>query len=275
MAETERTGALMGRDRVSPDRLGEETSQGREDDPMSIRYRDRAHAGQVLALRLLRYAGRPDVIVLALPRGGVPVGFEVARTLGVPLDVLVVRKVGVPGQEELAMGAVASGGAIARNEDVLEAVDVSDDEFDRGAEREWLEVERRERAFRGERSPLDVAGKTVLVVDDGLATGSTMKAAVRALRRLQPSRIIVAVPTAAAPTCRELAEEADECVCDQLPEPFRAVGLWYEDFTQTTDDEVRDLLARSRGPRAVDPLSSTTSSRPDRDGPSSLTGVHR
>lgn len=216
---------------------------------MSIRYRDRAHAGRMLALRLLDHAGRPDAVVLALPRGGVPVAYEVARTLTLPLDVFVVRKIGVPGQEELAMGAIASGGAIARNEEVLAHLDIDEAEFERAAAEEYREVVRRESAYRDDSPPPDVAGKVVLLVDDGLATGSTMKAAVRALRRMGPAQIIVAVPTAAGPTCDDLAAEADGCVCDQLPEPFRAVGLWYDDFSQTTDEEVRDLLARARGAR--------------------------
>ncbi len=223
---------------------------------MSIRYRDRVHAGQMLALRLLTYAGRPNTIVLALPRGGVPVGHEVARTLGLPLDVFVVRKIGVPDQPELAMGAIASGGAIARNEEVIRALGIDDAEFQRQARREAREVVRREQAYRDGLPPPDVADKTVLLVDDGLATGSTMKAAVRALRQMGPARIIVAVPVAAAPTCDDLAIEADECLCDQVPEPFRAVGLWYDDFSQTTDEEVRELLARSRGTHALDPTSS-------------------
>ncbi len=208
-------------------------------------FRDRIEAGQRLANRLTDYADRDDVLVLALPRGGVPVGYEVARALRVPLDVFVVRKLGVPAHEELAMGAIASGGVQVVNQEVLDVLDVPDEVVEAVAARELKELERRERSYRGERPAPNVRGRTVILVDDGLATGSTMRAAVAALRRLGPDRIIVAVPTAAPSTCEEFQYIADECVCEITPEPFRAVGLWYDDFSQTTDDEVRTLLERA------------------------------
>jgi putative phosphoribosyl transferase len=210
-----------------------------------MRFHDRHHAGQALAGRLARYARRPDVLVLALPRGGVPVGYEVARALGAPLDVFLVRKLGVPGQEELAMGALASGGVLVRNPDVIAALDIADDVLYSVAGREQQELRRRERLFRGDRPAPAVTRRTVILVDDGLATGSTMRAAVAALRRLDPARVVVAVPVGAAETCDELAGEADEVVCAQTPAPFMAVGMWYEDFTQTTDEEVRQLLEQA------------------------------
>jgi predicted phosphoribosyltransferase len=208
-------------------------------------FRDRTEAGRALGRALANYAGRPDVLVLALPRGGVPVGYEVARALGVPLDVFVVRKLGMPGHEELAIGAIASGGVRVLNEEVLQSIDVPERMIESVARREWPELHRRERAYRRDRPPIDVQGKTVLLVDDGLATGSTMRAAVKALRRLEPARLVVAVPTAAPSTCAELAQEADECLCLLTPEPFHAVGAWYDDFSQTTDDQVRSLLDRT------------------------------
>ena len=215
---------------------------------MPTAFRDRTEAGQRLAERLVAYAGRPDVLVLALPRGGVPVASEVARALGVPLDVFVVRKLGVPGHEELAMGAIASGGVCVLNDDVVQALNIPERVIEAVAARERRELGRRERAYRGGRPAPEVRGRTVILVDDGLATGSTMRAAVAALRRRGPARIIVAVPTAAPSTCEEFRHEADECVCDITPDPFYAVGLWYEDFSPTTDDEVRDLLERSVAP---------------------------
>lgn len=215
---------------------------------MPTPFRDRTEAGQLLAEKLSDYAGRPDVLVLALPRGGVPVAYEVARALGVPLDVFLVRKLGVPGHEELAMGALASGGVCVLNDDVVQALNIPGRVIEAAAARERRELKRRERAYRGGRPAPEVRGRAVILVDDGLATGSTMRAAVAALRRLGPARIIVAVPTAAPSTCEEFRHEADECVCDITPDPFYAVGLWYEDFSQTTDDEVRDLLGRSAAP---------------------------
>jgi predicted phosphoribosyltransferase len=206
---------------------------------------DRTEAGRHLASLLLHHAGRPDVVVVALPRGGVPVGYEVARALAAPLDVFVVRKLGVPGREELAMGAIATGGVRILNEDVVRPLEISWDIVDAVAAREWRELERRERAYRGDRPPPDVRGRTVILVDDGLATGSSMRAAVAALRQQQPSRIVVAAPVGAPDTCLELRKHADEVVCGYAPEPFYGVGMWYDDFAQTTDEEVHELLERA------------------------------
>ena len=212
-------------------------------------FRDRGEAGRALAAQLTAYADRPDVLVLALPRGGVPVAYEVARALGAPLDVFVVRKLGVPGYEELAMGAVATGGVRVLNDDIVTGLRIPGYLIEAVAAQEQAELKRRERAYRGGRPPPDVRGRTVILVDDGLATGATMRAAVKALRQQQPARIVVAVPVAAAETCAALQAEADEVVCAITPEPFHAVGRWYEDFSQTTDEEVRDLLARRRADR--------------------------
>ncbi len=208
-------------------------------------FRDRTEAGQVLAGRLSGYANRPDVLVLALPRGGVPVAYEVAQVLHAPLDVFLVRKLGVPGREELAMGAIASGGVRVLNEDVVRALGISPEVIKSVAAGELHELTRRERLYRGDRPLPDVTGRTIILVDDGLATGSTMRAAVAALRRRNPKRIIVAVPVGSAETCNEFQGEADEVVCARTPEPFYAVGQWYEDFTQTTDEEVHDMLHRA------------------------------
>jgi predicted phosphoribosyltransferase len=188
------------------------------------------------------YRDRDDAVVLALPRGGVPVGYEVATALHLPLDVCIVRKLGVPGHDELAMGAVASGGVVVLNDDVVRGLGVTSQALERVAHDEGRELERRERAYREDRPPLDVGGKVVILVDDGLATGSSMRAAILALRRQQPARIVVAVPAAPEATCQELAIEADGVVCATTPSPFLAVGRSYWDFTQTTDDEVRNLL---------------------------------
>jgi predicted phosphoribosyltransferase len=213
-------------------------------------FSDRHEAGRVLAGLLERYRGRDDVVVLALPRGGVPVAYEVAQALGAPLDVFGVRKLGVPGHEELAMGAIASGGLVVLNDDVVRDMGVTTDVLRQTAEREARELLRRERAYRGDRPMPDVAGKLVILVDDGLATGSSMRAAVQALRALGPARIVVAVPAAPESTCRELEAEVDEVVCATTPSPFFAVGASYYDFTQTSDEEVRELLRapRNRGP---------------------------
>jgi len=208
-------------------------------------YQDRAEAGRVLASQLTRYAGRPDVLVLGLPRGGVPVAFEVARALQAPLDVLLVRKLGVPGQEEVAMGAMASGGIRVLNQELVDHLRIPASVIDEVASREARELERRELLYRGQRPYPSVRSKTVLLVDDGLATGSTMRAAVAALRQQDPARIVVAVPTAPESTCAEMLEEADECVCADLPDRFYAVAQAYVEFMQVSDDEVRELLQRA------------------------------
>ncbi len=208
-------------------------------------FANRAGAGRQLAERLSAYAGRDDVVVLALPRGGVPVAHEIAQHLGAPLDVFIVRKIGTPGMEEVAMGAIASGGIIVLNDDVVARARVPGTELQYAIELERAEVERREKAYRDGRLPLDVKKKTVIVVDDGLATGATMRAAVRALRRLSPARIIVAVPVGAETSVDELRAEADEVICLSTPYDFRAVSLWYVDFPQIRDDEVREILSRA------------------------------
>jgi predicted phosphoribosyltransferase len=207
-----------------------------------MQFLDRREAGRRLAARLDSYRGRSDVTVLALPRGGIPVGFEVARALDAPLDVFVVRKLGVPGQEELAMGAIASGGAVYINCEVVTALGISEKDLNELAEAEAAEVVWREQLYREGRRPLELHGRTVLVVDDGLATGSTMQAAIRALRGLNPARIVVAVPVAPAEICEELAQQADQVICLATPEPFLAIGQFYEDFSQTSNAEVRRLL---------------------------------
>ena len=208
----------------------------------TMRFRDRAHAGRVLASALAEYAGRDDVVVLALPRGGVPVAAELARQLGAPLDVLVVRKLGVPGHEELAVGAIAPGGVLVLDDRLVRRLGLTRADIEALVARELSELARRQAAFRDNRPPPDLEGKTVILVDDGLATGATMRAAAEAVRKEHPARIVVAVPVAAAETCDEFREDVDEIVCAFTPAPFQAVGLWYEDFTQTTDDEVRELL---------------------------------
>jgi putative phosphoribosyl transferase len=210
-----------------------------------MHFHDRSEAGRFLATKLAAYADRPDVLVLALPRGGVPVAFEVARALHAPLDVFLVRKLGVPGHKELAMGAIASGGVRVLNEDVVRALRIPGEVIDAAAAEERQELERRERLYRGDRPAPDVRGRTVILIDDGLATGSTMRAAIAALRRQGPARIVVAVPVGAPETCAEFQDEADEAICAVTPEPFYAVGMWYEDFTQTTDEDVHDLLERA------------------------------
>jgi predicted phosphoribosyltransferase len=209
---------------------------------ISMLFSDRREAGRRLAARLAGYRGRADVTVLALPRGGIPVGYEVARALGAPLDVFVVRKLGVPGQEELAMGAVASGGAVSINASVAAALDIPREKLAELVEAEAAEVAARDQLYREGRPPLPLAGRTLLVVDDGLATGATMRAALLALRRLAPARVVVAVPVAPAEVCDEMAELADEVVCLETPEPYFAVGQFYRDFSETTNDEVRHLL---------------------------------
>jgi len=213
-------------------------------------FEDRFDAGQKLAARLRRYAHRDDVVVLALPRGGVPVGYEVARALGAPLDLFVVRKLGVPGQEELALGAIASGGVRVLNEPVIRSLDISSDEIEAVTAEEEKELRRRERLYRGDRPPLPIRDRIAILVDDGLATGSTMRAAVAALRKHRPGWVVVAVPVGAPSVCAEFKKIVDDIVCALEPEHLHAVGAWYADFTQTTDEEVRDLLHRAGEPVA-------------------------
>jgi predicted phosphoribosyltransferase len=205
-------------------------------------FRDRRDAGRVLAGLLEHYQNRSDVLVLALPRGGVPVGYEVATELGAPLDIFLVRKLGVPGYDELAMGAIATGGVTVVNDDVIRDLGIRPEVVLRVADEQGRELQRRERAYREGRPPPDIAGKVVILVDDGLATGSSMRAAIDGLRQLHPGRIVVAVPAAPVSTCRELSALVDEAVCATTPSPFFAVGHSYWDFTQTSDDEVRELL---------------------------------
>jgi predicted phosphoribosyltransferase len=214
---------------------------------MISRFRDRAEAGRLLARELSEYAGRTELLVLGLPRGGVPVAFEVARLLAAPLDVFVVRKLGVPGQEELAMGAIASGGVCVINHALVRQLGIPARAIEAVTATETRELERRQTLYRGRRPPLDVRGRTVILVDDGLATGATMAAAVRALRKQGPASIVVAAPVGAPETCAALAGMADDCVCVLRPPELRGVGLWYEDFRQTDDAEVRACLDRATG----------------------------
>jgi predicted phosphoribosyltransferase len=213
-------------------------------------FHDRRHAGRVLASVLGGYRQRSDVLVLALPRGGVPVGFEVAEALHAPLEVFIVRKLGAPGHEEYAIGAIASGGVRVLNQNVLRLLHLDEATVEAITRSEQRELERREQLYRGERPAPEVRGRTVILVDDGLATGQTMLAAIKALKTQRPQRLVVAVPTAAADTCEDLRAEADDVICASTPEPFRAVGLWYEDFSQTSDEEVRELLARAQADAA-------------------------
>ena len=208
-------------------------------------FHDRTEAGQLLAGKLAAYTNRADVIVLGFPRGGVPVAYEIARALNAPLDVFLVRKLGVPGHEEFAMGAIGTGGVRVLNDQTVRALRISDQVIEAVAVKEQRELDRRARLYRGDRPPPDLRGKTVILVDDGLATGATMLAAVNALRQQQAGRIVVAVPIAPPETCEPLRAEVDDIICAVTPEPFYAVGCWYEDFSQSTDEEVRDLLARS------------------------------
>ena len=209
-------------------------------------FADRREAGRILASLVMKYADRDDVLVLALPRGGVPVGFEVAQALRARLDVFIVRKLGVPGHDELAMGAIATGGVRVLNDDVVISLELEPKVIDAVAAKEGKELARRERLYRGARPSPDVHGRTVILVDDGLATGSTMRAAVAALRKQRPARIVVAVPVAAPETCEEFKTEVDEVVCAATPRMFNGVGRWYGDFSQTTDEEVHELLAQAR-----------------------------
>jgi len=208
-------------------------------------FNDRRDAGRVLASHLQKYAGRSDVIVLALPRGGVPVAYEVASALDAPLDVFLVRKLGTPGHRELAMGAIASGGVRVLNDDVVRWYGIPDAAIETVAREEAAELVRRERAYRDDRPAPDLTNRVVILVDDGLATGSTMRAAARAVRARHPSRVVIAVPVGARQTCSEVAAVADELICARMPEPFSAVGQWYLNFDQTDDDEVRELLQKS------------------------------
>ncbi len=210
-----------------------------------MRFHDRFDAGRELARALQSYRNDPSVIVLALPRGGIPVAYEVARGLRTPLDVFVVRKLGLPGHEELAMGAIASGGVRVLNDEVVQAFDIPLEVIDAVTEEEQQELARREQAYRDGRPWPDLRGRTVTLVDDGLATGSTMRAAVAALRQYHSKRIVVAVPVAAPSTCEDLRREVDDIICLFTPEPFQAVGLWYDDFSPTSDDEIHELLARA------------------------------
>lgn len=205
-------------------------------------FRDRTEAGRKLAQKLKAYANREDVIVLGLPRGGVPVAFEVAKTLNAPLDVFLVRKLGVPGQKEFAMGAIASGGVRILNQEVIESLHISQEAIARTAAQEQRELERREYAYRGDRPSLDLSDRTVILVDDGLATGATMQAAAIAIRQQHPKQIIAAVPVSAPKTCNEFRVKVDEIICAETPRPFIAVGVWYRNFAQTTDAQVQDLL---------------------------------
>jgi predicted phosphoribosyltransferase len=208
-------------------------------------FQDRFQAGRLLASKLRGFANRSDTVVLALPRGGVPVGFEVAKALPAPLDVFVVRKLGVPGHEELAMGAIASGGICVLNEDLVRAAGIPNELINAVGADEERELERRERVYREGRPPVAVQGRTVILVDDGLATGSSMRVAVMALKRKKPAQIVVAVPVGAPETCAEIESAVDQVVCVVTPEPFRSVGEWYRDFSQTSDEDVRDLLRRA------------------------------
>ncbi|MBI4460901.1 MAG: phosphoribosyltransferase [Acidobacteria bacterium] len=212
---------------------------------MLHRFRDRKQAGALLAERLAHYAHRPDLLVLALPRGGVVVGYELARALHAPLDVVIVRKLGVPGQEELAMGAIASGGVQVLNGPLVQALGISPSQIEFVASQERIELERRELLYRAGRAAPDLRGRTVILVDDGLATGATMRVAVAALQTQQVSRVIVAVPVAPRATCEELRTAVDEVICLLEPEDFSALSLWYDEFHQTTDEEVRGLLERA------------------------------
>lgn len=215
------------------------------------RFQDRSEAGKFLARMLQYYTGDPNVVVLALPRGGVPVAFEIARVLDAPLDIFIVRKLGAPGYEELAMGAIATGGVRVFNEDVIRQLGVSQGSIEASIRAEEDEIERRENAYRGDRPPAELQNRHILLVDDGLATGASMRAAIGALRQRQPAAITIAVPVGSPEVCEQFRSEVDEVICGHTPESFRAVGAWYRDFTQTTDDEVRDLIDRAAHERLV------------------------
>jgi predicted phosphoribosyltransferase len=208
-------------------------------------FSDRADAGRILASKLTNYKGRTDTVILALPRGGIPVAYEIGKELGVPVDVFVVRKLGVPGQEELAMGAIATGGMRIINYDVVEQLGINQETIDAVTDQERKELRRREQLYRGERPPREIRGRSVILVDDGIATGSTMRAAIAALRQLGPARIVVAVPVASPETCQQIGAEVDEIICAATPQSLHAISQGYERFEQTTDEEVRDLLGRA------------------------------
>lgn len=226
------------------------------------RFRDRIDAGRHLAARLAPYAGRDDVTVLALPRGGVPVGYEVARALHAPLDVFIVRKLGVPGHEEYAMGAVASGGTRILNDEVVRYLRIGADAVERASRRARAEIDRRERAYRGDHGPAPVQGRTVIVVDDGIATGATIRVASRALRERRPEQIVIATPVASPDTLALLRREVDDVVCVSTPDPLHSVGLWYVDFAQTSDEEVVHLLQRASRERTRTNASHTGGAAP-------------
>ncbi|MBD3182448.1 phosphoribosyltransferase [Candidatus Poribacteria bacterium] len=208
-------------------------------------FKNRVDAGKKLADKLSDYSDKDNVIILALPRGGAPVAFEVAKKINAPLDVFLVRKLGVPGREELAMGAIASGGVRVLNDDILRMLSIPDEGINRVAEKEQKELERREIEYRGDRQELDVKGKICILIDDGLATGASMRAAIKALQQMEPAKIVVAVPVGASEVCEGFENEADEVICAATPEPIHAIGAWYDNFSQTTDDEVRAILAEA------------------------------
>ena len=211
------------------------------------RFQDRSEAGKILAAHVAKAVDDPDIIVLALPRGGVPVAFEVARSLRAPMDIYVVRKLGLPGEEELAIGAIASGGVRVLNRALIAHLQIPEELIERVTAQQSIELERREQLYRGTRGLIPLRGHTTILVDDGLATGATMLAAARSVRAQQPRRIVVAVPVASSSACEDIREDVDQIVCVVTPEPFLAVGAWYDDFSQTSDSEVRSLLAQSRG----------------------------
>ncbi|MBD2197881.1 MULTISPECIES: phosphoribosyltransferase [Calothrix] len=211
---------------------------------MSIKFRTRTEAGKLLARELTAYADCKDLLVLGLPRGGVPVAYEVAKALDAPLDICIVRKIGVPGHQELAMGAITSGGIRVLNSDVINSLAITSQTINQVAADEWQELQRRDRVYRGDRPPLNVKNRTVILVDDGIATGSTMLAAIALLKQQEPHRIVVAVPVAPPDTCEKISEKVDEVVCLKMPEQMYAVGVWYEDFSQTTDEEVRYFMSK-------------------------------
>lgn len=216
---------------------------------MSYRFADRIEAGQALAERLSYLAGTPNLIILALPRGGVPLGFEIAKALHAPLDIFLVRKLGAPGHKEFAMGALAENGVRFIDRQTIHELGISEAVIEQITSEEQQELERRQQLYRGQKPPLEIAGRIVIIVDDGLATGSTMKAAIQAIRKQHPQKILVAVPVGAADTCKELKQLADEVICLMTPEPFYAVGLWYRSFPQLSDADVITLLAKEHQER--------------------------